>query len=44
MDFLKKSSIVAFNKNAFKKVAKDVIELANAETLKAHSDAIRIRI
>ena len=42
-DFMKKISIVSFDKGAFNKVASDVIELADAEELKAHGDAIRIR-
>ena len=33
-----------FDKNAFNKIAKDVIELAYAEKLKAHGDAVRIRL
>ena len=44
MDFMKKISVISFNKNAFNKVAKDVINLANAEGLKAHGDAARIRL
>ncbi len=43
MDFMKKISIISFNKNAFNKVAKDIIELADAERLKAHGDAVRVR-
>lgn len=44
MDFMKKTSIISFNKKAFKKVANDVIELADAERLKAHGDAVRLRL
>ncbi len=44
MDFMKKISIVSFNKRAFDKVANDVIRLANVEGLKAHGDAIKLRI
>ena len=43
MDFMKKISVISFNKKAFNKVAKDIIELADAEGLKAHGDAVRIR-
>lgn len=43
MDFMKKISVISFNKKAFDRVAKDVIELANAEGLKAHGDAIKMR-
>ncbi len=42
-DFMKKISVISFNKKAFNNVAKDVIELACAEGLKAHGDAVRIR-
>ena len=44
MDFMKKSSIVSIDESAFKKVASSVIELANAEGLKAHGDAVRVRL
>lgn len=43
MDFMKKISIISFNQRSFHKVAKDVIELADAEKLKAHGDAVRMR-
>ena len=44
MDFMKKISVVSFNKNAFTKVSKDIISIAEAEGLKAHGDAIKIRL
>ena len=44
MDFMKKISLISFDKKSFNKVAKDVIELAEAEKLKAHGDAVRIRL
>lgn len=44
MDFIKKTSVISFGKKAFKKVAGDVIELADAERLKAHGDAVRLRL
>lgn len=44
MDFLKKTSILSFSKKSFKSVAKDVMELAHAEKLKAHGDAVKIRL
>ena len=44
IDFMKKSSVISFDKKSFGKVAKDVIELADAEGLKAHGDAVRIRL
>ena len=44
MDFMKKISVISFNKKSFDKVSKDVIELADAEGLKAHGDAVRMRL
>lgn len=44
IDFMKKTSVISFNKKSFHKVAKDVVELANAEGLKAHGDAVRVRM
>ena len=44
MDFMKKISLISFDKSSFHKISKDVIELANAEGLKAHGDAVRIRM
>lgn len=44
MDFMKKVSIISFGKKSFIKVAKDVIELANAEGLPAHADAVKTRL
>ncbi len=44
MDFMKKISVISFDKKSFNKVAKDVVELAYAEKLKAHGDAVRIRL
>lgn len=44
MDFMKKISIISFDKKSFNKVSSDVINLANAEGLKAHGDAVRFRI
>ena len=44
MDFMKKTSVISFDKKSFNKVAKDVVELANAEGLKAHGDAVRMRL
>ena len=43
MDFMKKISMISFDKKAFLKISKDVAELADSEGLKAHGDAVRIR-
>lgn len=44
MDFMKKTSIVSFNKQSLSKVSKDIIELAEAESLPAHANAVRVRL
>lgn len=42
-DFLKKSSIIHYPKDALAEVADDIITLANAEGLQAHANSISIR-
>lgn len=42
-DFIKKSSIISFDKNALKPLYKDIINFAEAEGLTAHANAIRVR-
>jgi histidinol dehydrogenase len=44
MDFMKKISILSFSRKSFKAVAKSAINLASAENLKAHGDAVKIRL
>ena len=41
--FMKKTSIIAYSKQALEKVNEDIIALAEAEGLKAHANAIRVR-
>lgn len=41
--FMKKTSIIAYTKKALDEAAGDIIEMAEAEGLKAHANAIRIR-
>ena len=41
--FMKKTSIIAYTKKALKEVASDIIEMAEAEGLTAHANAIRVR-
>lgn len=41
--FMKKTSIIAYSKQALEKVNEDIIALAEAEGLTAHANAIRIR-
>ena len=42
-DFVKKSSIIYYSKEALLATADDVITFANAEGLTAHANAIRVR-
>ena len=41
--FMKKTSIIAYTEKALAEVSSDIIEMAEAEGLKAHANAIRIR-
>lgn len=43
-DFLKKSSVLSFSPEGFKKVAKDAIKLAEVEGLDAHARSLRVRL
>ncbi|HYA42499.1 MAG TPA: histidinol dehydrogenase [Syntrophobacteraceae bacterium] len=43
-DFLKKTSVIAYSHAAFKRDAESIIRLAELEGLKAHAEAVRIRI
>ena len=42
-EFMKKSSIISYSRKALQKVKDDVILFAEAEGLKAHANAIRVR-
>lgn len=42
-DFVKKSSIISYSKEALEPVAKDIITFANAEGLTAHANSIAVR-
>ena len=42
--FMKKTSIIAYTAQALAAVSEDIIEMAEAEGLKAHANAIRVRI
>ena len=42
-DFIKKSSIISFGKNALNALSDDIIAFANAEGLTAHANAVRVR-
>ncbi|RCX08918.1 histidinol dehydrogenase [Anaerobacterium chartisolvens] len=43
-DFIKKSSVISYTREALEKAAEDVILFAEAEGLKAHANAIRARL
>ncbi|MBU5332333.1 histidinol dehydrogenase [Anaerocolumna aminovalerica] len=42
-DFIKKSSIIAYSKEALEPIYKDIVKFANAEGLTAHANSISIR-
>ena len=42
-DFIKKSSIISYSKEALKDVYQDVIQFAECEKLTAHANSIRVR-
>lgn len=42
-DFIKKSSIISYSKKALENIKEDIILFAEAEGLKAHANAIRVR-
>ncbi len=42
-DFVKKSSIISYSKEALKPVYKDIIQFAESEQLTAHANSIRVR-
>ncbi len=42
-DFIKKSSIISFSKEALLNLQDDIISFANAEGLTAHANAVRVR-
>ncbi|NMA83092.1 MAG: histidinol dehydrogenase [Epulopiscium sp.] len=42
-DFVKKSSVIAFNKDALKALHKDIEYFAEAEALTAHANAVKVR-
>ncbi len=42
--FVKKSSVIYFTDKALEGIAKDAIEIANAEGLQAHANSIKVRL
>ncbi|MCD7955839.1 MAG: histidinol dehydrogenase [Lachnospiraceae bacterium] len=42
-DFIKKSSVIYYSKDALARAKDDIIAFANAETLTAHANSIRVR-
>lgn len=43
-DFMKRSSLLSFSKEGFRKLAKTVLALSEIEGLSAHGDTIRVRL
>ena len=42
-DFVKKSSIISYSKEALEKIHKDIIQFATSEELTAHANSIKVR-
>lgn len=42
-DFIKKSSIISFSRNALEPISQDIMKFAKAERLTAHANSIRVR-
>lgn len=42
-DFIKKSSIISYTKEALEPVYKDIVQFAESEQLTAHANSIKIR-
>ncbi|MGN0481980.1 MAG: histidinol dehydrogenase [Lachnospiraceae bacterium] len=42
-DFIKKSSIISYSKDALQEVYKDIVKFAESEQLTAHANSIRVR-
>lgn len=42
-DFIKKSSIISYSKEALEPIHEDIIKFANAESLSAHANSIKVR-
>ena len=43
-DFIKKSSIISYSREALKPVYKDIVQFAECEKLTAHANSIRVRL
>ncbi len=43
-NFIKKTSMISYSKEAFKKEAKDIIKIAGIEGLDAHANSVKIRL
>lgn len=42
-DFMKKSSIISYSREALEAISQDIIDFANAEQLTAHANSIKVR-
>jgi histidinol dehydrogenase len=43
-DFLKKTSLISFTREALQAVGQDVIRIADAEHLDAHASSVKVRL
>jgi len=44
LDFLKRSSVISYNRDALQKAAPDICRMAEKESLTAHSASVEIRL
>ena len=42
-DFIKKSSIISYSREALEPVYKDIVQFAQSEQLTAHANSIKVR-
>ena len=42
-DFIKKSSIISYSREALEPVSQDIVQFANSEGLTAHANSIKVR-
>ena len=43
-DFIKRSSLISYNKEAFRKCSRDLVKLAKVEGLKMHVNSVKVRM
>ncbi len=43
-DFMKKTSLISFTRDALRSVGQDVVRIADAEQLDAHAGSVKVRL